>query len=789
MKMLYGLKYNGIQHNICIVLLAVFLFMPFAGALAEEYVESKKAVKKLDASIDKIERSLKRRVRGLDQLAQWTKVLNDTKSEAEKCTAEVSEQIDRLVGDIEKLGKPIRAESTDVRRKRNLFNQQKTEFEKRLASCRLLVIRSDEILQKIAKKQTEIISSYLLARGPAFHSLIKENWQQPALWFDSSIAFVRQHSGLESLSSINMAFLFILIGVGIILGMLYRRRSLEKIKDKVWDSSFSNRFYCALSSNFASYAPAMFGSLVCVAFLFFSFASIRPVPFINVVAYGLPVYLSLVAILRSFLRPHAPAKRVIKLPVDVASAFSRRLELLLLLLFIGYLLFATLLAQSLPETALLMARGVFAAVFILNLMWVVWLVGYLPRLGKTLWARAILIVALLAVLIIEWLGYRNLSAWILRTLVGTVFTSGFMWLVLRLLRELYHGLNQGRTAWHQTIRRLFGLYGDEPVPGLFWFYAILVMASWTGFAWVILLIWGLSETALQQASVYFFDGFVVGSLKVVPARILLAIAVFAVLSSLSGWFKRRLERQWLIHTRMERSARETFVTISGYTGFAIAIIITLSVAGFAFTNLAIIAGALSVGIGFGLQNIVNNFVSGLILLFERPIKTGDWIMVGNTEGYVKRIRMRSTLIQTFDQADVIVPNSELISSQVTNWMLHDTRGRAKIPVGVAYGTNTQLVKEVLLAVAHDHPEVIKDGSSPEPNVLFLGFGDSSLNFELRCHISNIDNRLQCVSDMNFAIDAAFREHGIEIPFPQRDVHIRDGQNKSGPELPEDQDKQ
>lgn len=789
MKINHHLKQNSIRHHVYAVLLGVVLLSPFVGVSAEEYVESQQAVQKLDASIDKIERSLKRRVRGLDELAQWAKQLNEVKGEAEKCTTDVTEQVTRLAGDVETLGKPIRAESADVRRKRNLLNQQKTELEKRLASCRLLVIRSDEILQKITKKQKEIISTHLLAKGPAFHILLKENWQQPAQWFDSTRAFVRQHSGLEGLSRLDMVFLVILITIGIILGALYRRRTLEKMEAKVLDSSFSNRIHCALSSNFARYAPAMVGSLVGVAFLFFSFASIRPVPFINVVAYGLPVYLSLIAIIRSFLRPHVPGKRVVKLPVELASAFSRRLELLVLLLFIGYLLFATLLSQSLPEAALLMARSVFATVFILNLMWVVWLVGYLPRLGKTLWARAILILALLSVLIIEWVGYRNLSVWILRTLIGSVFASGLMWLVLRLLREIYHGLNQGRAEWHQTIRRLFGLHGDEHVPGLFWLYTILVLASWTGFVWVVLIIWGLSETALQQASVYFFEGFVVGSLKIVPARILLAIGIFAIVSSLSGWFKRRLERKWLIHTRMERSARETFVTLSGYIGFAIAVIITLSVAGFAFTNLAIIAGALSVGIGFGLQNIVNNFVSGLILLFERPIKTGDWIVVGGTEGYVKRIRMRSTLIQTFDRADVIVPNSELISAQVTNWMLYDTRGRVKVPVGVAYGTNTQLVKEVLLKVAQDHPDVIKDGSSPDPRVLFLNFGDSSLNFELRCHISNIDIRLQCVSDMNFAVDAAFREHGIEIPFPQRDIHIRDGQKKLGPDTPSDLDKQ
>lgn len=761
---------------------AVLLLQPMLSnmALAEEYIESPKAVKKLDTSIDKIERGLKRRVRDLDLLATWTKQLNETKTEAAKCTTDVTEQLAKLTADIEKLGKPIRAESSDVRRKRNTFNQQKVELEKRLASCSLLVIRSDEILQKIAKKQKEIIATHLLAKWSPFHSVLLENWQQPAQWYDSTKIFIGKYSGLEKLTSLEKGFLFILVLIGIILGALYRNRSLEKIQKKVWDGSFSNRFYCALSSNFARYAPALAGSLLAFIYLFIKFSSVSPVPFINVVAYGLPVYISTVAIIRSFLRPHAPAKRVVKLPVEIASAFSKRLELLVLLLFIWYLLFSTLLAQSLPEAAMMMARGVFAAVFILNLIWVVWLVGYLPRLGATLWARAIFILALLSVLVIEWLGYRNLSVWILRTLIGSAFAAGGLWLVLRLLRELYHGLNQGRAEWHQSIRRLFGLKSEEHIPGLFWFYSILVLTSWTGFTWLFLFIWGISETALTQASVYFFDGFVVGSLKVVPARILLAVGVFAVLSSLSGWFKRRLEREWLIHVRMEQSARETFVTISGYIGFAIAIIIALSVAGFAFTNLAIIAGALSVGIGFGLQNIVNNFVSGLILLFERPIKTGDWIVAGNTEGYVKRIRMRSTLIQTFDRADVIVPNSELISAQVTNWMLYDARGRIKVPIGVAYGTDTQLVKETLLQVAKEHPNVIADGSSPEPNVLFLGFGDSSLNFELRCHVTNIDNRLQCISDLNFAIDAAFRENNIEIPFPQRDVHIRDWQNKKTP---------
>jgi potassium efflux system protein len=214
------------------------------------------------------------------------------------------------------------------------------------------------------------------------------------------------------------------------------------------------------------------------------------------------------------------------------------------------------------------------------------------------------------------------------------------------------------------------------------------------------------------------------------------------------------------------------VTITGYIMFVIAALVALSVAGFDFSNIAIIAGALSVGIGFGLQNIVNNFVSGLILLFERPVRKGDWIQVGTTEGYVQDIRIRSTRILTFDRSDVIVPNSEMISNQVTNFMLGDIRGRAIIKVGVAYGSDTEKVRYILMQVAEENELVVKDGSSPRPAVLFRGFGDSSLDFELRVHLYDVDRRLSTISDINFAIDKAFREEGIEIPFPQRDVHVK-----------------
>jgi small-conductance mechanosensitive channel len=334
-------------------------------------------------------------------------------------------------------------------------------------------------------------------------------------------------------------------------------------------------------------------------------------------------------------------------------------------------------------------------------------------------------------------------------------------------------LNSGRHPWHRRFRQRLALNSEDPVPGLIWVRLITLLVLWAALLGAVLHLWGLPDAYFEQFYAWIGTGFTVGSLRVNPTRIVLALLTLTTLLMLSGWVRSRLRRRWLTRTTMDRGAREATVTIMGYVGVALAFVIALAVAGFEFTNLAIIAGALSVGIGFGLQAIVNNFVSGLILLFERPIKTGDWIVVGNTEGYVKRISIRSTMIQTFDRADVIVPNSDLIANQVTNWMLYDPRGRIRVPVGVAYGSDTEKVRDLLLEIVQAHPEVITDGTSPTPRVLFLQFGDSSLNFEVRCHIRNIDMRRIVISDLNFAIDKAFREHGVEIPFPQRDVHIRD----------------
>lgn len=225
----------------------------------------------------------------------------------------------------------------------------------------------------------------------------------------------------------------------------------------------------------------------------------------------------------------------------------------------------------------------------------------------------------------------------------------------------------------------------------------------------------------------------------------------------------------ILSRKMQQGVRISMARLVHYAVVLVGFLVTLSVLGFDFTNIAIIGGALGVGIGFGMQTIVNNFVCGLIMLFERPVKVGDSVEFGTQQGRVKQVGLRATVVETYDNAEIVVPNADLITNQVTNWTLAERRRRLKLPVGVAYGSDVALVMQTLMECAEDHVMVM---SNPKPAVIFFGFGDSALDFELRVWIADFDSRRLVQSEINQDIDQRFRDLGIEIPFPQQDLHLR-----------------
>jgi len=654
------------------------------------------------------------------------------------------------------------------------LQSRKDSLEGRMAICKLMLLRSNDLESDVDDYLSSLQTRQLLTRGPTLVSLLQANLDERKRWLDFAKQLAVTFTGWDAIHPIHLAGAAAVGLLGFILGRIVPRRLRARAAQmKVGEEEVAAGLVQAVMACGVSYAPILFALGGVTAYMTLIPRAGGNLPFVLALMYGLLAFFVIAAGVRILLNPCPPATRYLPLPEAVAIPLSRRSRVLALIVLFRWLVQALHADGLLDETMFALTRQIIGWVFLLNVIWVVWLLRRLEG-WRDKWALLLLIsLSQFGGLVAGAIGYINLGMLVITGIAYTLMLLGLALVVSQFFSDLFDGLDEGRYRWQKAVRRSIGLKDGDYVPGLGWLRLVVNLALWIAAALLVLRVWDPDEQIAADMLHYLTEGVQVGGVTIVPTQLLWAILVFAVLLALTGWLKGRLNTRWLVKTRMEPSARDALVTTFGYVGVAIAVMVALSFAGINFASLAIIAGALSVGVGFGLQNIVNNFVSGIIMLAERPVRNGDWIVVGNTEGYVQRISIRTTTIRTFDRADIIVPNSDLISGQVTNWTLGDTCGRIKIPIGVGYGSDVETVIKTLLEIAGNNADVIKGNPHlPDPCVLFLDFGDSSLDFELRVIIPDINRRRYVTSDINRAINAAFNKLGIEIPFPQRDVHFR-----------------
>lgn len=763
-------------------LLLVFIFLGLEGALAQARKTKQEPFATWDSTAQRAEKALDRGSGASNTALEILREeLSRQRAEALEYSQSESYQARSIAAQLAALPpapKEGETEADDIAKRRAQLNEQLAAANAPVIEAQEAHKRADVLIGEIDTHMRDRITEQLITLGPS--PLVPSKWITAG---SELIAFADKlrRETQESMTSPGNAALFrqrlsliaILIVAGVGLGIWVRRLLIRRIEGALArsKSQLPSGFLWTMRNLVRLFVPIIAAGLV-IAAIYLSSITPQSARSIAAAMPGMAAFIIIAHWLgHSLLSPTLPDLRLLDVTDDTARSGTGTIIWLGVVLALELFLITAEKDHTFTADAIAVLNFPIAIAGAILLWRLARVLGeassgegehYAVALSQEatnvgvlhILMRFLQFVAVAAVVLAA-IGYIAASRQLMNPAIVTVGLLGATFLTYKLLKTgLDSFLGTATDEEEETLHILPFILG----------FALAVMV-----APLLALTWGARASDLTEIWVFLNEGVSLGDVQLSLGTVVTLVLVFALGYIITRWLQKVIGTAILPRTRLDRGSTNAIVTGFGYTGYTLSALIAVSAAGLDLSSLAVVVGALSVGIGFGLQTIVSNFVSGIILLVERPIKEGDWIEVAGISGYVRKISVRSTRIETFDRHDVIVPNSDLITGTVKNMTLSAMTGRLRVPIGVAYGSDIEAVERILLEGARKHKLVLKD---PEPKVLFMGFGDSSLDFELFCFLGDVNSLVSVRSDLHKEIYANFAREGIEIPFPQRDVTVR-----------------
>ena len=752
-------------------------------------------VQNLSKSIETAEKSIQqlKELEGeLSRLrADVERIIYDSTSTAESLRPQLAE----VKSQIEKLGPPPAKdqppESPTVAAERARLNAMSAALDGAVKTSELAWVRAKQLIDRITVIRYQMFTRNLLEKRDS--PLLPGVWRDVASRMDSVIGRIKYYGGDWLTWAARRSTEVMALGIALAVLYLLGRFGVRALVSHHWQRPEKSPSFFDRTIKASWLAPAKMvpGVLVAIlAYLGLSGLDLLFSPWeavANATARSIMVFCVATSLLAVAFAPSYPAWRLI--PV---SDWTARKVLWILTGFVGVYVLDIVLTELgraiYVPLAVTVAQTFLTSMLFFALLVALLLTPFVPQTGPDrpvnghefvpgpvtrltpLWIKLPLWLIASVILVSSALGYVALGRFVSHQLVLSGMVLGAAGLLYLAVRAMTRGRADSRDMVGNMLETRFGLEGSRrnQISRLTEFTLSLLIGLLA--LPLLLLQWGFSGADIRDWSKAVLFGFEIGQFRISLFRILIGIGLFTALLFVTRLVQRWLRDRVLAQGRVDAGIANSIDTAVGYAGTALALLLAVSYAGFDITSLAIVAGALSVGIGFGLQSIVNNFVSGLILLVERPVKVGDWIVVGNEQGNVRRISVRSTEIETFDRASLIIPNSELITGRVVNWTHRNNMGRTVIKISVDPNCDPERVLKILRACAEAHPEVLK---TPAPSVAFEGFSNQSLDFVVRVVLADVYRGGAVATDLRVAILKILREEGLGYQNAQHDVHLRD----------------